>query len=525
MVGGKRSHLARNPSPRDFQARTGARTEGDGMKISMKWRRQCRRLGTLSAVLLVGYLIIHYGWGAVRTAIEDIYEYQAEELNYYDDDNDNGNNTKNDVFDESEGSKSLVKYADDGSKAPPVAEGPLKAGHAGYDNIKESIADEDASETGESPNSPLQMGNSSSKYEAHTVIPVSSSKTTVKLSTTGMVLPPCTDDACRAFRNIVFQGLALEGADWSNASSSSSLDGCDSDCASFRQTLSRWPQGKPKAVIYVLIRRRTLFTYRQAIRSVDRYFNHHFHYPIVVFAPPELDNEADRRLIKEHNRSAPIYVQIVRFDSPSRPVTPTPASAAAADGRPHAKRQPPHKRQNDSPLVEETKRSSWFNAGAVYDQPIFKSPGLEYVMRLTDDWLMAGPIAVDPFKFMKGRKLRYGFWKTKQVLPPNDHSLCVAVERYINASAADLAAVWRPEYDRWRQRPARQLCRWEVSELALWRSSQYRDFFSYVDGLGGIFNEGWSEQTIKSIALALFARGKEIHQFKEVAYVRIAKMH
>jgi hypothetical protein len=499
------------------------------MKITKKWLRQSRRISLFCVVLLAGYLFIQYGWDMVRDVVEDIYDYQAEELT--DDDYTDSENTKSGVLDKLDGSKSRAKYGDDSSEKASGAEGPPKAGDTKYNKNNGSVAEGDGSETGKSPSSP-------SESKAQSTMSVGDGqptvKPTVKDGTIDVALSPCTDDACRIFRDILFRGLGSGGSFHWNASSpssfnktveskaslSSSADDCDNDCASFRETLSTWPPDKPKAVIYMLVKRRTLVTYRQAIRSIDRQFNRQFRYPIVVFAPPDLDTEADRRLIKEHNRSAPIYVQIVRFDDESSSQPVAASSAAAADGLPSVKRQPLRRRQRESPVAVEAKHSTWFHSGAVYDQPIFRSPGLAYVMRLTDDWLMAAPIKVDLFKYMKQRRLLYGFWKTKLMLPQSDLSLCTAVEEYINSSAAESPLVLRAAYNRWRQHPTRHLCRWELSELALWRSAQYRDFFAYVDRLGGIYTEGWSEQTIKSIALALFVGNKQMHQFKELQYVR-----
>lgn len=55
----------------------------------------------------------------------------------------------------------------------------------------------------------------------------------------------------------------------------------------------------------------------------------------------------------------------------------------------------------------------------------------------------------------------------------------------------------------------------EVSDLAVWRSPEYRDYIDYIDKTGGIYYRRWGDAPIKTLAVTLFVPKDRIHQFQD----------
>jgi len=58
----------------------------------------------------------------------------------------------------------------------------------------------------------------------------------------------------------------------------------------------------------------------------------------------------------------------------------------------------------------------------------------------------------------------------------------------------------------------------EVSDLDVWRSREYRDYIDYIDRTGGIYYGRWGDAPIKTLAVTLFIPQNRTHQFHDVEY-------
>jgi len=58
----------------------------------------------------------------------------------------------------------------------------------------------------------------------------------------------------------------------------------------------------------------------------------------------------------------------------------------------------------------------------------------------------------------------------------------------------------------------------EIADFAFFRSKEYRDFFDYLDQLGGFYFERWGDSPVHSLAAALFLGPAEIHRFDDIGY-------
>jgi len=291
--------------------------------------------------------------------------------------------------------------------------------------------------------------------------------------------------------------------------SGKSYDTCDAECQRFRAELAVWPADKPKAFIYYLIHRPAMRSLRQSIRALHRNFNRRFRYPIVVFVEPDLDTAADRQRISEMvpadggSLSSPsIYVQVVRFRIPAYVNSSLVPRRAGFGAR---KRSIGYRHM------------CRFHAGGVYDQPLVRSPGLQYGWRLDDDSLIRRPIDSDLFRTMRDGGYLYGYRKINHGWSPVDYALWDAVDRYINATPSLSPTFYR----QWPKNAARFFNNFELSALRVWMSAQYRDYFNFVDRLGGIYYYKWGDAAIKTIAVTLFVPRDRTHRFTGIVYTHM----
>jgi len=158
-----------------------------------------------------------------------------------------------------------------------------------------------------------------------------------------------------------------------------------------------------------------------------------------------------------------------------------------------------------------------FHAGGVYTQPLVRSAGLQYGWRLDDDSIIRRPINYDVFEVMRRGGYQYGYRRVNTGWSPVDCALWDAVDRYLN-STPTLTPTF---YHHWPRNAARYFNNFEVSDLRVWMSAEYRDYFNFVDRLGGIYYHKWGDAAIKTIAVTLFIPRHQTHKFTGIVYSHI----
>ena len=259
--------------------------------------------------------------------------------------------------------------------------------------------------------------------------------------------------------------------------------GLSTSCGHFRQLLSTWPDGKPKAAIYILIGGGKQFLLTRMLESLYTMFNDMFKYPVIAFHEHGFDPSPYTGRYKWL-----FFVQI-SFISP-RFVPETRHGTRYHKGYFHMCR---------------------FHAWMVYTHPIMED--LEYAWRLDcDSRLIGPPLTYDLFKFMKDNNLVYGFRAlnldvSDYVTDLWESALAFANDNHINGTF----------FYCWRHRRV-FYNNFEISKQSFWRSKAYRDYFSYLDELGNIFRYRWGDAAMKGIAVSLFAPIDKVHKFEDVGY-------
>ena len=255
----------------------------------------------------------------------------------------------------------------------------------------------------------------------------------------------------------------------------------------FKEFLSLWPSNRPKAAIYFLIAKERPSLLRKALKSVDKYFNDRFHYPVIIFHEPNARNDLFN--ITSWSTSYIVYQEITFKLPPFIPVN--------------------YKFKNCTYRSRGYRHMCRFHSKLVYEQPIIRL--LHYAWRLDDDSKLLSQIEVDVFQFMQRNSIEYGY----QVIVEED-ARCVdglwdAARHYVTDNNITTQFFQQMEgrvfYNNF-----------ELSKVSFWLSKEYQDYMEYIDQLGGIYYKRWGDAPIKSIALSLFMPRQNIHNFTSISY-------
>ena len=225
------------------------------------------------------------------------------------------------------------------------------------------------------------------------------------------------------------------------------------------------------------------------LTSLFLHFNAEFRYPIIIFHTGDIRNETNELLPLNYTREL-IFLQHITFPVP---------------------RYLPKK--NSSCLHGlEYRHMCRFHANTVYTHPIFQD--LEFAWRLDDDSLFLGPnIEYDVFQFMKDNELLYGYNIILRDSEPCVIGLWEAARHYMKRLKLDGQYL-----NRW-SRYKMFYNNFEISNVSIWQTTEYRGFMKYIDDLGGIYKYRWGDAPMKSLALAMFVSPEKIHKFKYIGYI------
>jgi len=266
---------------------------------------------------------------------------------------------------------------------------------------------------------------------------------------------------------------------------------CDQECMQFRNLLSNWPQHKPKAAIYYLVKTDRLPFLDISLRTLYHSFLNRYDYPVIVFHEPgafHLLRQMFRRRVELD--TIRLFMQEVQFSIPSH------VNASAVGIRCF------------SPISYH--HMCRFQAKQIYEQPILV--GLDYVWRLDDDSQILANINYDLFAFMRHHHLQYGYIKKHWDACECTVGLWNAVRHYMK-----LKHIESSSFNNWPE-PRIFYNNFEISAFSLWTSKQYQDYIHFIDMLGGIYYYRWGDAPIKSIAVSLFVPESATHLFDDITY-------
>lgn len=259
----------------------------------------------------------------------------------------------------------------------------------------------------------------------------------------------------------------------------------------FSDLISKWPSGKPKAVIYTLVHTSAVYTkVIEALQQMEENFNNQYGYPVILFHEPDLNNTEKLEIRKRTNSD--IYFQEVNFKMPAWVKT-----------------------SKDNwrclfPPAEGYRHMCRFHTKLVYEHPIILK--VTWYLRLDDDSHIFRPIRYDIFKYMEHHSFTYGY-----IFITNDITECVEGLRgnstkYIteNRIKATSLANW-PEL-------TQVYNNFEISRVDFWRSEPVQKFIDFIDKSGHIYDQRWGDAPIHTTIVMTFLNLSQIHQFTDIYY-------
>ncbi|KAJ1958255.1 hypothetical protein GGI12_004782, partial [Dipsacomyces acuminosporus] len=145
----------------------------------------------------------------------------------------------------------------------------------------------------------------------------------------------------------------------------------------------------------------------------------------------------------------------------------------------------------------------------------------KYVWRLEPGSHYTCDFEYDPFVYMQSRNLAYGFGISFEEFPDAVPSILKSLMEFIqdNINLIDPSGnslgwiINKGIFNR-----CQFLANFEIMDLEFIQSPSYQKLFSYLDKLGGIYYERWSDSTVRSLAISLFLNASRVHWFDDVGY-------
>ncbi|KAI9718399.1 MAG: hypothetical protein M1812_004120 [Candelaria pacifica] len=316
---------------------------------------------------------------------------------------------------------------------------------------------------------------------------------------------------------------------------------------------------RANAAFVVLARNQELDGVLQSIKSIERHFNHWFHYPY-VFLNDGVFNETFKEAIHNHTSGT---VEFGKID---------PSMWGYPDWVDHKVAEEGIQKQGDEAIMyggmESYHHMCRFYSGFFYKHELLEK--YEWYWRLEPEIKYFCDITYDPFIHMARANKTYGFTiavKELKETVPNIFRYASAYKRLNNLTSTGLWEMFveQPEEEKpltkddpkskppvsplpeeiLRTQPGRgalpdvdpeamesetyNMCHFwsnfEIAKLDWFRSKEYEDFFNMMDRSGGFWMERWGDAPIHSLAAGALLSPKDIHYFRDFGYRHTTIQH
>ncbi|KAJ7253923.1 glycosyltransferase family 15 protein [Mycena rebaudengoi] len=161
-----------------------------------------------------------------------------------------------------------------------------------------------------------------------------------------------------------------------------------------------------------------------------------------------------------------------------------------------------------------------FNAGFFHRHELLQK--YRYYWRVEPDVRFFCTIDDDPFLLMHDQDKTYGFTLALPEYHRTIPGLWDAVKGFIRANPElvppDNTLALLSDDGGETYNHCAFWSNFEIADLDFWRGEAYTKFFEYLDMKGGFYYERWADNTVHTIAVALFARKDQIHFFDNIGY-------
>jgi len=151
-----------------------------------------------------------------------------------------------------------------------------------------------------------------------------------------------------------------------------------------------------------------------------------------------------------------------------------------------------------------------------YGGKIFNHPALakyKWYMRLDSDSFILSKVTRDPFKVMRENDYHYAFMeKEESDAPWACEGLWDATKKFMEENKSRVLNSkfeWNLEV---------YYTNFEIVDMDFYRSTNYQDYFNYLDSTGNIFYKRWGDHCIRWLGSTMFMPSEKVWCIKEFSY-------
>ncbi|PWA00809.1 hypothetical protein BB558_003119 [Smittium angustum] len=269
-----------------------------------------------------------------------------------------------------------------------------------------------------------------------------------------------------------------------------------------------------KAAIVILVRNSELKNMVYTIKQFEARFNSRYMYPYVFLndvpftskfmnaIAEHTKNNVTFALLPKDHWETPSFVDKKIFDQSRKQLE----SIGVAYGG-----------------LESYRHMCRFYSGFFHKHPVLQD--IEYYWRIEPGVDYLCDLNYDPFRFMKDNKKVYAFVISIKEIPTTipslwEHTLRFAVQNNITSNFFKFFAGRDSQYN---------LCHFwsnfEIASFDFLRSTNYENYFNYLDSTKNFFYERWGDAPVHSLAAGLFLNYEDIHFFSDIGYTHDGCTH
>jgi len=276
---------------------------------------------------------------------------------------------------------------------------------------------------------------------------------------------------------------------------------------------------RANATILVLVRNSELKGMLDSMRSLERSWNHQFHYPWMfvndeAFTPDFMaktqaatESLCSYETIPAHHWEVPAHIDKVVMDASFERMT--------SEGVRYAR------------SLSYRQMCRWYS-GSFYKLPALQQ--YRYYWRVEPGVEFFCMIDYDVFKFMQQHNKTYGFTIAVREKPASIETLWPVTLDFASANpemiAEDNAMPFLLHNSSSKGNDTvgntYNTCHFwsnfEIGDMDFWRSEAYEAYFAHLDHAGGFFYERWGDAPVHTIGAALLQSADRIHYFHDIGY-------
>lgn len=264
------------------------------------------------------------------------------------------------------------------------------------------------------------------------------------------------------------------------------------------------------AVIVYLIKQVSQERLEPSLKSLDRYFNQKFDYPVVIFHENELGSEIET--VRSWSTSKIEFIHLKDFlvhpDYPGLSVEQAERWSAGLDG-------------GRKTFGYGYKQMCRFFLYGLFHHP--RLANVDYYWRFDDDSYLTSPIDYDPFELMEKKGAVYGY----RAVEAENVRECLGLDllwqevksfakkenlsrRHLNR----LVANWKGSY-----KGFNYYNNFEINKVSFWREHEgYNRFFHTLDQTLGFYKYRWGDANVRAMSVGLFLKPSQVHFFGDIGY-------